>query len=114
MAARGVQQAPPYNAVLWIALWLSQFAGYVRGRCLLSGVDVRSLNGAQLIDVGHALMAEGLDPDGMLKLDDAMERAGHEFRANRDSRYKRRTWGRRPEDMAQIAELQADMAGRRR
>ncbi len=66
-----------------------------------------------MLDVCHALLADGLDLDGRAQLDDKLEPAGHEVRASVDPAYKRATWGRRPEDVAAQQSVAADMAGRR-
>lgn len=59
--------------------------------------------------MAHALVMEGFDVLARDELDVAIERQGHEMRADLDPEYKRATWGRRPEDLAELQALTRDL-----
>lgn len=63
--------------------------------------------------MGHALIVEWADPAMRLEIEKKFEPMGHDLREKIDPRYKARTWGRRPEDMAAAKGLVADMTGQR-
>lgn len=63
--------------------------------------------------MGHALIVEGSDPGTRYELEQKFEPMGHDLRVRIDPRYKARTWGRRPEDIAAAKGLVADMTGPR-
>lgn len=65
-----------------------------------------------MVDVLHAVISEGLDMAARVELDDKLEPAGHEFRAAVNEKYKRATWGRRPEDVAAQKSVIGEMQGR--
>jgi hypothetical protein len=111
--ARGAVHRAPYNAVLYLAAWLAVNAGYVRGRCIIGRIDYASFGFVGLVDMAHALRVEGSDPAQRRELEDSFEPSGHEARAAVDAVYKRKTWGRRPEDIAAQQGLMGDVEGRR-
>lgn len=55
--------------------------------------------------MAFVLLVEGSDVSGRDAITDEIERRGHEIRAAADPRYKRATWGLRPEDLAEIKAL---------
>lgn len=66
-----------------------------------------------MVDVLHAVLAEGMDLGARVELDERIEPAGHEARAAVNPAYKRATWGRRPEDAEALQATMGDLAGRR-
>lgn len=66
-----------------------------------------------MVDVLHAVLAEGLDLAARVELDERLEPAGHEVRAAMNPAYKRATWGRRPEDIEAQRSVIGEVQGQR-
>jgi len=106
VAGRGVLQATPFNAVLWLAGWLDANAGYAKGRLLRDGVRLTvDMDLRDVLDIAHSLVADGVDAVARAEMEKTFEEGGHLWRQDLDPGYKRRTWGMRPDDTAGVMGL---------
>lgn len=112
MAFGGILE-PPYNAVLFLAAWVHDNRGLIRGRLTLAGINPDRLGLVELTDMAHVLIVEGSDPGTRAQIEAGFENAGHELRCDIDPAYKRATWGRRPEDVEALKATMGDVQGKR-
>src|SRR3954469_14162697 len=88
--ARGGDLRSPYRAALRLAKWAATNYGYLDGTLALSGIDPARVSARRLTNIAYALLARGLDDEGLPPLDAPLDNPVIPDRARRRITQRRR------------------------
>lgn len=105
MALRG-DPGTPFYAALQLTFWALSFAPYLRGRLILAGDRITNLSASDVLDVTHALVADGV---GMTNLSEVLDKLSEVLA--RSPWPTRESWGADPQAQANQRAMMALAGG---